>query len=122
MHPSNTIWKNIKKNPENFDQLSEKIMYFNPDWQQEKFGWKRDFVWVQKYTLKTKSRQNKKHCQNGRLVGQLFVTVTILNKKLIAKHSNPLKYVGNMVATRKFRNGGKFHDIHGMLETRDTLL
>ena len=121
IHPSITTWKKTGKNPRDPNELTEEKLYCCPNWQRRGQGWRNDNVWVQEYAVGDKNRHNKLHPQDGRLVGQLLVTLTVVDKGCRDDRGVHPKYTGSMVATRRYRNAGKFHDIHGMIEVEEWL-
>jgi hypothetical protein len=104
LHPSLHCWYRDGKDSQDLEKLVQSTVRCTPQW----YGgqeWRRDHVWVQEYN----SADNRPW--EGRLVGKLLTTITVIDYTGTGE-----RYTGALVEVLRYRNQGKPHPVHGMVE------
>ncbi len=117
VHASITSWVAKGKDAINMDAREKEFIRCAPAWQTKKLGtWRRDFAWVQGYKNGSCTRNGRERPMQGRLVGQILITVTVVDIGRCDPSGKPLRYSGSMVELWRPRNHGRPDIIHGMIE------
>ena len=91
-------------------------MCCSPNWRGKANNWRRDYVWVQEHTVAEVQGLGHPNGQEGRLLGQLQLILTVLDNERHDWNGRARRYVGAFVEAFRWCNGGKCNDIHGMFE------
>jgi hypothetical protein len=121
VHGSITCWKADGKDSHDLQKLTEEFVRCSPNWQGKKL-WRRDYVWMQEYTKEI----TRGSMLGGRRLGELLLIISIQDperSRLITDDNGvsrrkPAVYTGALVDRLQVLNGGRPHEIHGMVEAQ----
>jgi hypothetical protein len=117
LHPSLHCWRPDGKDSSNTEALTKEIIRCRPKWHHGT-EWRRDWVWVQEHE-NSNITNGSIHPLGGRLIGQLQLIISVQDPDMLDDQGIPLKYTAALVRLVRFRNNGKPHKVHGMIELEE---
>jgi hypothetical protein len=112
LHPSIRCWRRKGNDSKDLELLTKEYVRCKQSWQSGK-DWRRDYVWVQDTEMGNGSPLD------GRKVGQVQAIITIIDNLQHDSKDAPVQYTGVLVELLRFRDNGRVHDVHGMVEVED---
>ena len=116
LHSSMVCWRLDGKDGANPEKRTEEYVRCSPNWRGKANNWRRDYVWVQEHTVADAQGLGHPNGQEGRLLGQLQLILTVLDNERHDWNGRARRYTGAFVETFRWCNGGECNDIHGMFE------
>jgi hypothetical protein len=112
LHPSLRCWRRRGKDSNDLELLTTEHVRCSPFWQ-GRAEWRRDYVWVQEHSPIGNS------AMEGKRVGQIKAIVTVIDHSRLDLKGRAARYTGAFVELLRIKDGGRHHEVHGMVEVED---